>query len=67
MLRFCCLCISGFGWMRVCLAVGVIMLGGFLSSDLAVISWAMNVVRGVKMWPLSWCLFLLFYDICVLH
>jgi len=59
-LGFCCLCISGFGWMRVCLAVGVIMLGGFLSRDLAIINWAMNVVCGVKRWPLSSCLYLSF-------
>ena len=60
MLEFCCLCISSFGWMRVCLAEGMIMLGGFLSSDLAVISWAMNIVCGVKWWPLVSCLSLLF-------
>ena len=60
MLGFCCLCISGFGWMWVCLAVGVIMLGGFLSSDLVVISWAMNIVCGVKWWPFGSWLYLLF-------
>ena len=45
----------------MCLVVGMIMLGGFLSSDLAVISWAMNIVRGVKWWPLGRsCLYMLF-------
>ena len=60
MLGFCCLCISGVGWMRVCLTVGMSMLGGFLSSDLAVISWAMNIVCGVKWRPLGSCLYSLF-------
>ena len=56
----CCLCISGFGWMRVCLAVGMILLGGFLSSDLAVISWAMSIECVVTVGPLGSCLCLLF-------
>ncbi len=38
------------------LTVGMIVLGGFLSSDLAVISWAMNIVCGVTWWPLGSCL-----------
>ena len=42
--------------MRVCLAVGMIMLGGFLSSDLAARSWAMNIVCVVRWWPLGSCL-----------
>ncbi len=46
--------------MRVCLAVGIVVMGGFSSSDMATISWAMNVVCGVKWWPLSSCLYLLF-------
>ncbi len=48
MLGFGYLCIFGFGRMRVCLDVGIIMLGGFFSSDHFVISWAMNIMCGVK-------------------
>ncbi len=40
--------------------MGMIMLEGFLSSDLAVIIWAMSNVGGVKWWPLGSCLCLLF-------
>ncbi len=44
----------------MCLTVGMILLGGFLSSDLAVISWAINIVCGAAWWPLGSCLYLLF-------
>ncbi len=44
----------------MCLAVGIVVMGGFSSRDLAIISWAMNVVCSVKWWPLSSCLYLLF-------
>ncbi len=41
--------------MWVCLTVGIILSGSFMSSDLAVISWAMNIVCGVTEWPLGSC------------
>ncbi len=44
----------------MCLTVGMILLGGFLSSDMAVISWPMRIVCGVTGWPLGSCLYLLF-------
>ena len=44
----------------MCLVVGMVLLGGFLSSDLAVISWAMNIVCGVTVGPLGTSLCLLF-------
>jgi hypothetical protein len=46
--------------MRVCLIVGMVLLGGFLSSDLAVISWAMNIVCSVTVGSLGASLRLLF-------
>ncbi len=46
--------------MRVCLVVGIVGMEGFSSRDIAIISWAMNAVCGVKWWPLNSCLYLLF-------
>ncbi len=46
--------------MWLCLTLGMVLLRGFVSSDLAVISWAMNIVCGVTEWLLGSCFALLF-------
>ena len=51
----CGLCFVGFGWIWLCLSwVGVVCLG-LASSDLAAISWAMNLVCDVMCGALDWC------------
>ncbi len=44
----------------MCLIVGLVLLGGFLSSDLAVIIWAMNIVCCVTVGSLGGSLSMLF-------